>query len=361
MSVSATEEAAATVTGGGGGENRAWRLAKRAARTLVSVALTFLGLTCVTFFIGRVIPIDPVLAIVGDKASAETYARVKAEIGLDQPLPVQYWRYLTKVVHGDFGNSVVTSRPVLEDILQVFPATLELALLALLIGVVAGVPMGVVAATHRGRWQDQVIRFVSLLGYSIPVFWLGLVGLLLFYAKLGWVGGPGRIDVAFDDIVAPVTGMLTIDSLLAGEYEVFWNAVSHLMLPASILGYLSLAYVARMTRSFMLGQLKQEYVLAALAKGLSPWRVVWVHALGNVWAPLVTVIALTFGSLLEGAVLTETVFAWPGLGLYMKNSLFNADLNAVLGGTMVVGVVYIGLNMISDLIYPMVDPRARDE
>lgn len=361
MSVSATEEAAATVTGGGGGENRAWRLAKRAARTLVSVALTFLGLTCVTFFIGRVIPIDPVLAIVGDKASAETYARVKAEIGLDQPLPVQYWRYLTKVVHGDFGNSVVTSRPVLEDMLQVFPATLELALLALLIGVVAGVPMGVVAATHRGRWQDQAIRLVSLLGYSIPVFWLGLVGLLLFYAKLGWVGGPGRIDVAFDDIVAPVTGMLTIDSLLAGEYEVFWNAVSHLMLPASILGYLSLAYVARMTRSFMLGQLKQEYVLAALAKGLSPWRVVWVHALGNVWAPLVTVIALTFGSLLEGAVLTETVFAWPGLGLYMKNSLFNADLNAVLGGTMVVGVVYIGLNMISDLIYPMVDPRARDE
>ena len=361
MSVSATEETAATVTGGGGGENRAWRFAKRAARTLVSVALTFLGLTCVTFFIGRVIPIDPVLAIVGDKASAETYARVKAEIGLDQPLPVQYWRYLTKVVHGDFGNSVVSSRPVLEDMLQVFPATLELALLALLIGVVAGVPMGVVAATHRGRWQDQVIRFVSLLGYSIPVFWLGLVGLLLFYAKLGWVGGPGRLDVAFDDIVAPVTGMLTIDSLLAGEYEVFWNAVSHLMLPASILGYLSLAYVARMTRSFMLGQLKQEYVLAALAKGLSPWRVVWVHALGNVWAPLVTVIALTFGSLLEGAVLTETVFAWPGLGLYMKNSLFNADLNAVLGGTMVVGVVYIGLNMISDLIYPMVDPRARDE
>ena len=207
------------------------------------------------------IPIDPVLAIVGDKASAETYARVKAEIGLDQPLPVQYWRYLTKVVHGDFGNSVVTSRPVLEDMLQVFPATLELALLALLIGVVAGVPMGVVAATHRGRWQDQVIRFVSLLGYSIPVFWLGLIGLLLFYAKLGWVGGPGRLDVAFDDIVAPVTGMLTIDSLLAGEYEVFWNAVSHLMLPASILGYLSLAYVARMTRSFMLGQLKQELSL----------------------------------------------------------------------------------------------------
>lgn len=365
MSASASRGATSTAPAGSGGGQRAWsvtrNLANRTARTLLSVALTFLGLTGVTFFIGRVIPIDPVLAIVGDKASAETYARVRAEIGLDLPLPVQYWRYLMKVLHGDFGNSVITSRPVLHDLWQVFPATLELALLALIIGVVAGVPMGVLAATHRGRWQDQVIRFLSLLGYSMPVFWLGLIGLLLFYARLGWVEGPGRLDVAFDDIVAPVSGMITIDSLLAGEFEVFWNAFWHLVLPASILGYLSLAYVARMTRSFMLAQLRQEYVLATLAKGLSPWRVVWVHALGNVWVQLVTVIALTFGSLLEGAVLTETVFAWPGLGLYMKNSLFNADLNAVLGATVLVGVVYIGLNMISDLIYPLVDPRARDQ
>ena len=336
-----------------------WRRGLGALRLAASVLLTFLGLTCVTFCIGRVIPIDPVLAIVGDKASPATYARVRAEIGLDLPLPVQYRRYLLRVLHGDFGNSVITSQPVLSDLLRVFPATLELSLLALAIGVLLGVPMGVLAATHRGRWQDQTIRFVSLLGYSMPVFWLGLVGLLLFYAKLGWVEGPGRLDIGFDDIVPTVTGLLTVDALLAGEPEVFRNAVSHLVLPASILGYLSLAYVARMTRSFMLGQLQQEYVLATLAKGLSPWRVVWVHALGNVWVPLVTVIALTFGSLLEGAVLTETVFAWPGLGLYMKNSLFNADLNAVLGGTMLVGVVYIGLNMVSDLLYPLVDPRAR--
>ena len=336
-------------------------MANRSVSMLVSVGLTFLGLTCVTFLIGRVIPIDPVLAIVGDKATAETYARVRTEIGLDLPLPVQYWRYLLKVLHGDFGNSVITSHPVLQDLLQVFPATLELALPALFIGVVFGVPMGVVAATHRGRWQDQTIRLLSLFGYSMPVFWLGLVGLLLFYATLGWAGGPGRLDVAFDDIVSPVTGLITVDSLLAGEYDVFWNAVSHLLLPASILGYLSLAYIARMTRSFMLAQLRQEYVLATLAKGLSPWRVVWVHALGNVWVQLVTVIALTFGNLLEGAVLTETVFAWPGLGLYVKNSLFNADLNAVLGGTVLVGVVFITLNMLSDLIYPLVDPRARDQ
>ena len=333
---------------------------RRIANLLFSMLLTFLGLTCVTFFIGRIIPIDPVLAIVGDKASRDTYMQVYYELGMDKPIYVQYWRYLMKVLHGDFGNSVITSHPVLEDLLHVFPATLELSLLALIIGVVFGIPLGVVAATHRGKWQDQVVRFGSLLGYSMPVFWLGLIGLLLFYAKLGWVEGPGRIDVSYDDIVTPITGLITVDSLIEGEYDVFWNAISHLMLPASILGYLSLAYVARMTRSFMLGQLKQEYVLATLAKGLSPFRVVWVHALGNVWVPLVTVIALTFGSLLEGAVLTETVFAWPGLGLYMKNSLFNADLNAVLGGTMLIGVCYIGLNLLSDVLYPLVDPRARE-
>jgi peptide/nickel transport system permease protein len=273
---------------------------------------------------------------------------------------VQYWDYLSRIAEGDFGTSVMTARPVLEDLVRVFPATIELAALALVIGVALGVPMGVVAATRRGSWLDQLVRFLSLVGYSMPVFWLGLVGLLLFYAKLGWVEGPGRLDVAYDDMVAPVTGLLTVDALLAGEPDVFWNAIGHLVLPASILGFLSLAYVARMTRSFMLAQLEQEYILAALAKGLSPWRVVWVHALGNVWVQLVTVIALTFGSLLEGAVLTETVFAWPGLGLYMKNSLFAADLNAVLGGTLLIGTIYILLNMLSDIIYALVDPRARD-
>jgi len=352
---------AAGLAGATGGDRLrvAGSILRRIAGVFVSVVLTFLGLTCVTFVIGRVVPIDPVLAIVGDHASDEVYQRVRAEIGLDLPIYAQYGRYLVKVLHGDFGTSVITSRPVLEDLLRVFPATIELSALALVIGIALGIPAGVIAAAHRGRWQDQLIRFASLLGYSMPVFWLGLVGLLLFYAKLGWVAGPGRVDTGFDDIVEPVTGLLTIDSLLAGETGVFWNALGHIVLPASILGYLSLAYVARMTRSFMLGQLGQEYILAAMAKGLSPARIIWVHALGNIWVQLVTVIALTFGSLLEGAVLTETVFAWPGLGLYMKNSLYNADLNAVLGGTILVGTVYILLNMLSDLTYPLVDPRAR--
>ncbi len=193
----------------------------------------------------------------------------------------------------------------------------------------------------------------------MPVFWLGLVGLLVFYARLDWVAGPGRLDVYYEDLVDPVTGLMLVDAALAGAWDVFANAASHLVLPASILGYFSLAYISRMTRSFMLEQLRQEYVTTARAKGLSERRVVWRHALGNVMVPLVTVIALSYASLLEGSVLTETVFAWPGLGRYITDSLFNADMNAVLGGTIVVGTVFIGLNLLSDMLYRLLDPRVR--
>jgi peptide/nickel transport system permease protein len=324
-----------------------------------TVALTFLGLLLVTFLIGRVVPIDPVLAAVGDRAPAEVYERVKRELGLDLPLRQQFWLYLKKVLAGDFGRSVLTSNPVLVDIRRVFPATLELATVATLIGVTLGIPMGVIAAVRRGRWADQVIRVVSLLGYSVPVFWLGLMGLLLFYARLEWVAGPGRLDVAFDDVVPTVSGVILLDSALAGEWEVFGNALRHVILPASILGYFSLAYLARMTRSFMLAELGQEYVITARIKGLSERRIVWRHALGNVLVPLITVVALAYANLLEGSVLTETVFAWPGLGQYITSSLLSADMNAVLGGTIVVGTVFIGLNLFSDLLYRLVDPRAR--
>ena len=329
------------------------------ARILGSVALTFLGLLLVTFLIGRVVPIDPVLAAVGDRAPAAVYERVKQELGLNLPLWQQFWIYLKKVLAADFGRSVLTSNPVLVDIRRFFPATLELATVATIIGVVLGIPMGVVAAVARGRLADLVVRVVSLLGYSVPVFWLGLMGLLLFYGKLGWVAGPGRIDVAFEDIVTPITGVIMVDSALAGEWEVFWNAFSHVILPASILGYLSLAYLARMTRSFMLAELGQEYVTTARIKGLAERRVVWRHALGNVMVPLITVVALSYANLLEGSVLTETVFAWPGLGQYITSSLLSADMNAVLGGTIVVGTIFIGLNLLSDLLYRLVDPRAR--
>ncbi len=195
----------------------------------------------------------------------------------------------------------------------------------------------------------------------MPVFWLGLVGLFVFYGRLGWVGGTGRLDVFYQGIVQPRTGIILIDAALAGEWEIFSNAVSHLILPAGILGYYSLAYIARMTRSFMIDQLGQEYMTAARIKGNSFWRAVWRHAFPNIMVPLITVIGLSYASLLEGAVLTETVFAWPGLGLYITRALFNSDMNAVLGGTVLVGGVFIGINLLSDLLYKLFDPRLRTQ
>ncbi|MDJ0896770.1 MAG: ABC transporter permease, partial [Alphaproteobacteria bacterium] len=286
-------------------------------RLVLSLAVTFFGLLLITFLIGRVVPIDPVLAVVGERASPEVYQAAVRELGLDKPLYEQFAIYLWKVLQGDLGKSLLTAQPVLSDIARVFPATLELATVATILGVILGVPMGVVAAVHQGRWPDHLVRMVGLFGYSMPVFWLGLMGLLIFYGVLDWVAGPGRLDIFYDGIVPGVTGMILIDSLLAGEVEIFWNAVSHIVLPASVLGYYSLAYISRMTRSFMLEQLGQEYITTARVKGLSEARVIWRHALGNVMVPLITVIALSYAYLLEGSVLTEIVFAWPGIGSYI--------------------------------------------
>lgn len=332
---------------------------KALGRFVLVLALTYLGLLAVTFFIGRVIPVDPVLAIVGDRAPEHVVARVREELGLNKPLWEQFFIYIGKVLHGDFGTSVLTANPVIQDIARTFPATLELATLGILLGAGIGVPLGVWAAVRRGGLVDQVVRVMGLIGYSVPIFWLGLMALVLFYARLGWVGGPGRIDVVYQYAVEPVTGILLLDAARAGEWEAFGNVLSHLILPASLLGYFSLAYISRMTRSFMLNELSQEYVVAARAKGLSEARIIWRHALRNAVVPLVTVIALSYAGLLEGSVLTETVFAWPGLGLYLTNSLQNADMNAVLGGTIVVGSVFIGLNLLSDLLYQWLDPRTR--
>jgi len=332
---------------------------RQAPGFLLQLGLTFLGLLAVTFFIGRVVPIDPVLAVVGDQAPRDVYEQARRELGLDQPLWSQFAIYVQKVLAGDFGQSLVTNRPVVEDIIRVFPATLELATFATFIGVALGVPMGIAGAVWQDRWPDQIVRVVGLVGYSVPIFWLGIVGLLVFYGILGWVEGPGRLSVFFEDIVAPVTGVLLVDAAIAGEWEVFRNALGHVVLPASVLGYFSIAYIARMTRSFMLEQLSQEYVVTARAKGMSEARVVWVHALRNIAVQLVTVIALSYARLLEGAVLTETVFAWPGLGRYLTNALLAADMNAVLGATIVVGAVFVGVNLLSDLLYRVLDPRAK--
>ena len=332
---------------------------KAVGRFAVVIVLTYLGLLAVTFFIGRVMPIDPVLAIVGDRASGELVARVREELGFNKPLWEQFYIYISKVLRGDFGTSVLSSHPVMDDIRRAFPATLELATLGIIIGVGLGVPLGVWAAVRRGGVVDHVVRVMGLVGYSVPIFWLGLMGLVLFYAKLGWVAGPGRIDVVYEYTLTPVTGLLLLDAAMAGQWDAFGNVLSHLVLPASLLGYFSLAYISRMTRSFMLNELAQEYIVAACAKGLSETRIIWRHALRNAMVPLVTVISLSYAGLLEGSVLTETVFAWPGLGLYITNSLQNADMNAVLGGTIVVGSIFIGLNLLSDLLYKTLDPRTR--
>jgi peptide/nickel transport system permease protein len=337
----------------------AQRRVRAVGKFLLVVALTYLGLLAVTFFIGRVIPVDPVLAIVGDRAPEHVVQRVREELGLNKPLVTQFGIYLRKAAQGDFGTSVLTANPVLEDIKKTFPATLELATVGILIGAGIGVPLGVWAAVRRGGAADHAVRVMGLVGYSVPIFWLGLMALVLFYAKLGWVAGPGRIDVAFEYSVQRVTGLLLLDAAIAGEWEAFRNALSHLALPGALLGYFSLAYISRMTRSFMLNELGQEYIVAARAKGLSEARIIWRHALRNAMVPLVTVIALSYAGLLEGSVLTETVFAWPGLGLYITNSLQNADMNAVLGGTLVVGSVFIALNLFSDVLYRLLDPRTR--
>ncbi|WP_445082924.1 ABC transporter permease [Chelativorans sp. YIM 93263] len=323
------------------------------------VAITILGLLAVTFFISRVVPIDPVLAVVGDRAPPHVYERVREEMGLHLPVWQQFAIYVTNVLSGDLGTSVLTSRPVAQDIARYFPATLELATLGTLIGTVLGVPLGVLAAVRRGHFIDHLVRVVGLVGYSAPIFWLGLLGLLVFYANLGWVGGPGRLDISYEYMLTPVTGMVLVDAALTGDWAVFRNAISHIVLPASLLGYFSLAYISRMTRSFMLNELSQEYIITARVKGVSEQRIIWGHALRNALVPLITVIALSYAHLLEGSVLTETVFAWPGLGRYITNSLQNADMSAVLGGTLVIGVVFVAINILSDLLYRLFDPRTR--
>lgn len=343
--------------------SRFWQGLRQVAGVFFSLFVTFLGLLLVTFIISRVVPIDPTTSILGERATAEQIATAREHLGLDEPLWRQFGLYVWQAMQGDLGLSVRTREPVIDEIARRFPATLELATVATILGVLAGVPAGVLAATRPGSWFDQVVRLVGLMGYSMPIFWLGLMGLLLFYGQLEWVSGPGRLDAAYDMMLefelTQYTGMILVDTALNGRWDMFMNAVSHIILPAGLLGYVSMAYISRMTRSFMMNELGQEYVTTARVKGMPERRVVWVHALRNVLVPLITVIALSYAFLLEGAVLTETIFAWPGLGNYITDALLVADMPAVLGGTVVVGIVYIGLNMLSDILYRLADPRAR--
>ncbi|MCJ8140915.1 ABC transporter permease [Falsirhodobacter halotolerans] len=329
------------------------------ARQVGTIAVTLLGLLVLTFVIGRMMPADPVRAIVGEEATRDTYMQVYQQLGLDRPLVVQFFLYLRDVLTGDFGTSIRTGQPVIDDIITVMPATLELATLAIIIGAGLGIPLGVIAAVKKDRWQDHVIRVISLAGHSMPIFWTGMIALLIFYAWLGWVGGGGRMSDYFIGLVPPVTNFILIDAALAGEWDVFQSALNHLILPASLLGYSSSAYITRMTRSFMLDQINQEYITTARVKGLSVRQTIWRHAFLNIRVQLVTIVALAYGALLEGAVLIETVFSWPGFGQYLTSNLMIGDMNAVMTCVLLVGVIFIALNLLSDVLYRVFDPRTR--
>jgi len=329
------------------------------ARQAGTIMVTLLGLLILTFCIGRLMPVDPVRAIVGEEADRATYELVAERLGVNLPLHTQFIRYVGDVVRGDFGVSIRTGQPVISDIAHVMPATIELATFAILCGAGFGIPLGIFAAINRNRPADHIIRFLTLIGHSMPIFWTGMIGLIIFYAVLGLVGGGGRISDYYIGLVPETTGFMLIDAAIAGDWEVFGDALNHLILPASILGYSSMAYITRMTRSFMLDQLGQEYVTTARVKGLSKGRTIWHHAFANIRVQLVTIVALAYGSLLEGAVLIETVFSWPGFGQYITNNMLIGDMNAVMTCVLLVGVIFIALNLLSDALYKIFDPRTR--
>lgn len=330
---------------------------RRALGGLAGLILTLFGLLLVTFLIGQANPIDPALTLVGDRASAETVQAARRALGLDDPLPLRFATYLGRVLTGDLGQSTLTARPVLSDLLRVFPATVELATAATLVGLALGLPLGLAGAYWRARWPDHLARLVGVLGHSLPVFWLGLMALLLFYARLDWAPGPGRIAFALEGTVPAITGLLLVDALLAGNGPALQSALAQLVLPAGVLGLFSVAQIARLTRAYLIEALGQDFVLAARARGLSELRVLLVHALAAVRGPLLVALALVWGGLLEGSVLTETVFAWPGLGAYMTQALMNADANAILGGALLVGLVFVLVNAGADALQRRLDPR----
>jgi len=340
------------------GKGRLRRRLIRLGHTAASVTITLLGLLALTFFIGRVMPVDPVTAIVGEQADQITYDKVYRELGLDKPLPVQFAIYVRDLLQGDFGTAIATGHPVIEDIARVFPATVELATLGLIGGVLLGVPMGIVAAVRRNRLTDHVVRFFGLAFHSVPNFWLGLMTLVVFYAALGWIGGSGRVSLHYLAVVPELTGSILLDAMIAGDWAIALDAFRHVIAPALILATGAMAYLSRMTRSFMLDQLNQEYVTAARIKGLSEWRVT-MHAFKNIGVQLLTVVVLAYGGLLDGAVLTETVFGWPGFGQYLTSGLLAGDMNVVLAGTLLVGLIFVTLNLLCDLLYRVLDPRTR--
>jgi peptide/nickel transport system permease protein len=325
---------------------------------IASTGLVLLGVSVLTFFIAHIVPADPVLAALGQHAREDQIQAYRRAYGLDRPVVVQYLVYMGRLVRGDFGVSIRTRRPVADDLQEFLPATIELGGAAWLVALALGLPAGILSAIFKDRIFDHLSRIAALIGASMPVFWLGLLLLGYFYFRLRWFPGPGRLDITLSP-PPERTGLLLVDALLAHDGTAFVNGLRHLILPAVTLGLFSTAVVARMTRSAMLEVLFQDYVRTAKAKGLPALRVLLVHAFRNAMIPTLTIIGISFGSLLSGAVLTETVFAWPGLGRYATASAISLDFPAVMGVTIVAAVVYSIINLMVDLLYVRLDPRVR--
>jgi len=336
-------------------------LSRHVLRRVLLIIPMLLGITLVTFVVSHVVPSNPLTVLVSDKAldNPEIVQAAIQKWGLDRSLPEQYLYYLWNLLHGDLGISFKTRRPVAQDLAQYLPATVELTIGSMLFALLLGIPLGIIAALKSGSWVDHAARVVSLLGASMPPFWSGLVGLFLLYYVLQVLPGPGRIDTR---LVAPstVTGLYTVDTLLAGDISGFLDVLRHLILPSMILGSYTLALVSRMTRASLLEALRMDYVRTARAKGLPEQRVILIHALRNALIPTLTVIGLAFAGLMAGAIMTETVFAWPGIGRYIVEASTNLDYPAIQGTTLLIAVIYILVNLAVDIAYGIIDPRIRE-
>jgi peptide/nickel transport system permease protein len=331
-------------------------IARRFAQSVLVLLLVSVG----TFALAHAVPGDPIETVLGERAAGDPAIRAAAErrYGFDQPIHLQYVYFMRNLARGDLGESITTRRPVMDDLRQFIPGTIELASAAMLFAIVIGIPLGIVAAINQDRWPDHFARFISLIGTSIPVFWLGLIALYVFFYRLHWVPGPGRLDTGMP-MPQRITGMVTVDAALRGEWEIFRSSVLHLILPSIVLGSFALGIIARMLRSSLLAALGEDYVRTARAKGLNDGAVVAGHALRNAMIPTITVLGLTFAGLLAGAVLTETIFSWPGIGRYGVQAALKLDYPGLLGVTLFVAFVYVFVNFVVDVVYGLLDPRIR--
>ena len=330
------------------------------ARRLLLACLVLAIVSVATFTLSHAVPGDPISLVLGDRQAdnPEVRAALERRWGLDKPLPLQYFYYVGNLLRGDWGESIASRTPVAQELRNRVPATIELSLYALAFAITFGVPLGIIAALNHDRWPDHLARFITLIGTSIPVFWLGLLLLYVFFYQLKWLPGPGRLDVGMRP-PPTITGMVTVDALVQGDWKVFWAALRRLILPSIVLGSFSMGILARMLRSSLLASLGDDYVRTARAKGLAEQSVVTSHAMRNALIPTVTVLGLTAAGLLAGAVLTETIFSWPGVGSFAVAAALRRDYPALLGVTFIVAVIYVMVNLLVDVVYGLLDPRIR--